>query len=183
MANHCKICGSEVNGRNKYCDDCKKAKKREYFNKKYNNDDSFRVRHLNRIKTNKESKEYLGSLYDFSHHMRSNFEDEERIVKSMKKRIGKGRKSKSKDDSFGYKANKNYNQAKAYEEQVLENQKTCEICGGTDFEVADGMVICCTCGLCEEVFSMSVFGKKELSEDNLSRAMKNHYKGLKGGQL
>lgn len=183
MANYCRICGCEVSGKKKYCDNCRKERKRQYFNKKYNNDDTFRVRHLNRIKNNKESKEYLGSLYDFSSHMRSNFEDEQRVVKSMKARISKGRKTKPKEDSFGYKANKNYNQAKHHEEQVLENQKSCEICGGTDFEIADGMVICCTCGLCEEVFSMSAFGKKELKEDNLSRAMKKYYKNVDGGQL
>lgn len=173
----CIRCGKKISGRKKFCKMCKKAKKREYFRRKYNNDEQFRKKHLNKVKIRKSTRTYLGSLYDYSAHARSDFEDEKRVVQSIKNKTFNGRKPKNKDDSFGYKANKNYNQAKNFEEDVKESTKTCEICGGDEFEVADGMIICKTCGLCEDLFSMSAFGKKELKEDKLIKAMKAYFKG------
>lgn len=173
---NCKICGTPTTGKKQYCDDCRKAKKRAYFNQKYNNDDKFREKHLDRVKIRKSTRTYLGSLYDYSYHARSNFEDEERVVKAIKNKTFNGKKSSYKDDSFGYKANKNYNQAIAFEEERKDSTNVCEICGGDKFTIEDGMIICETCGLCEDIFSMSVFGKPSLKEDNLTRAMRRHYK-------
>ena len=173
----CKICGKPVTGKKQYCDECKKARKREYFNNKYNNDDSFRQNHIDRVKVRKSTKLTIGTFPEYSSHARSNFEDEQRIVANQKKRTLNGRKTSYKEDSFGVKANKNYDAAKNYEEKVLDSTKVCEICGGDDFEICDGMIICNTCGLCEDVFAVSVFGKPELVEDDLTRAMRAHFKG------
>ena len=178
MVRTCKICGTPVHGKNQYCETCKKQKRNQYFKTRYHNDESFRKKHLKMQRNQKDRKQKLGSLYNYSSHPNPNPEDEQRIVTNMKNKTFNRSKNKKNDDSYGYKANKNYKQAKSHEQQAKESKKVCECCGGTEFEIERGMIVCTTCGLCEDIFPMSVFGNPPLSEDDkLTIALREHFKG------
>lgn len=179
----CKICGQPVAGKAKYCDDCRRAKEREYQRNRYNNDDEYRQRKINSAKRQQQKSSKLGSLHRYSEHSKSDFDKEYQVVQNMKKASFKGKANGKKatrnnGENYNVEAYERYNAAVSYEHQKLDTFKKCPICGGTVFERMNGMIVCMTCGTCEEVFADSVFGFSEWTAEDMKHDFIRALRGL-----
>ena len=172
MTKTCRICGKPVTGKAKYCQECQKQKEREYQKQRYYNDDDFRLKKINAAKKRQKRQNNLGIHYRHSHHRQKDFNKEAQVVKNMTKKAlggrtnGKG-KNTNNDDNYNAEAYKRYHSAIDYEDHKLDSMKECPICGGTEFIRERGMIVCTTCGLCEEVFCMTAYGFDELTAEDL----------------
>ena len=167
----CKICGRPISGKAKYCADCQRQKKREYNKSLYNNNDDYRQKKIDSAKRQQKKKNNLGSLYRYSEHSQKDFKKEHQVVQNMKRKAFSGKPNTKKststnDDNYNVEAYARYNEAIGFENQKLDSMKKCPICGGTDFIRERGMIVCTTCGLCEDVFADSVFGFDELTAED-----------------
>lgn len=171
MSKTCKICGKPITGKAKYCSDCRRQKERDYQKKRYATDENYRAKKIKSAKKNQQKKNKLGSLYRYSEHRQSDFKKEHQVVQNMKKKAFNSKANKkasqNSDETYNAEAYQRYNEAISYENQKLDTFKKCPICGGTEFIRKDGNIICTTCGICEEVFCMAVFGFDEFTAKDL----------------
>lgn len=172
MVRYCKICGTEIQGRAKFCRKCQQAKERDYQRKRYNTDEDFRRKKIESAKKQQQNRNRLGQLHRYSEHAQSDFDKEHQVVQNMKKQSLKGKPNarnnqQNNGDNYNVEAYERYNSAVAFEEQKLDNFKTCPICSGHVFERMNGMIVCMTCGVCEEVFCNTVFGFDEWTAEDL----------------
>lgn len=171
----CKICGAPIEGKAKYCDKCRKQRKREYQKNHYQTNEDYRRKKLNNSKKqNKKPK--LGTLSDYSHHARADFNQEAKIVTNMKKKSFKGKpngkNTKNNGDDYNKVAYQNYNSAIRHEEAVKDSIRKCEVCGSTHLEREHGEIVCQVCGFCYPIFCMSAFGFPEIDHnDDFIRAL------------
>ena len=172
MANRCKICGAEIDGKRKFCQKCQRQKEREYQRRRYENDETFRQKKIQSAKKSQQKRSNLGSLSRYSHHRKKDFDKEYQVVQSMKKQAFKGKPNgkhtqQNNENNYNVEAYQRYNEAIGYENQKLDTFKRCPICGGTEFIRERGMIVCTICGLCEEVFCMSAYGFDEWGAEDL----------------
>ena len=171
MDKTCKICGKPITGKAKYCSDCQRQKKREYNRSLYNNNDDYRQKKIDAAKKQQKTKNQLGSLGRYSHHRQTDFNKEYQVIQNMKKQSFKGKPNgknttQNNGNDYNLEAYRRYNEAVGYENQKLDTFKKCPICGGTVFERMNGMIVCMTCGICEDVFCMTVFGFDEWTAED-----------------
>lgn len=170
---HCKICGKPISGKAKYCADCQRQKERDYQKRRYDSDEEFRSKKIQSAKKRQQKQSKLGSLYKYSEHSQNDFDKEYKVVQSMKKKAFSGKpnsrtSSNTPNENYNVEAYARYNEAIGYENQKLDTFKKCPVCGGTVFERMNGMIVCKTCGICEDIFCMSVFGFDELTAEDLN---------------
>ena len=179
----CRICGQPVTGKAKYCKECQRQKEREYQRQRYYSDDEFRDKKIKSAKKRQKRQNNLGTHYRHSHHRQKDFKKEAQVVKNMTKKALSGKpngkvKTTNNDDNYNAEAYKRYHSAIDYENQKLDSMKKCPICGCTDFIRERGMIVCTTCGLCEEVFCMSAYGFDEFSAEDLDNDFIRALRGL-----